>query len=366
MRIVAMVLGLIGAPIGALGVYRGWPGVQGEYLAWGIFSSLIGIAGGILALRRPGVAGILMLVSGIGGWSALIAVWIFEGLWCRVYGAPTICLAHLYFYNAYLNAGPPLFIGGALSLISCKEYQRGSIAAMVFGLIGGLVGALAVNVSALYFGGVAPRIMALGLVLPAIGITGGALSLTRPAPGGTVMLVSGTSGIVASFLGWHHFAYSVAYMFASVPLITGAALSFTAPMAYPRGSRLVMALGIGAGLLGAFGAGPAFHFRCPVLIPWTILVFLMAIGGAMLALTRPKAAGALMLLIDIAGWLVPVGMIALAWGIRLELAGIYVAGLYFLAGFLLIAGGILSFLFSRKRGASKGSFPSQHPLAGRS
>lgn len=344
MRIAAMVLGFIGGLIGILGVWHS-PWIPGEYLVWGILSSFIGIAGGTLALKKPKVSGILMLLSAMGGWSAVIAALIFEGFWYLGTHLPT-------FTFRYIIAGPLLFIGAALSLLACKEYLRGSKSAMILGLIGGLAGILAVDFSTLYFAEVAPETMALALILPAIGIAGGALALTRPASGGTVMLIAVISSILASFLGWPHFAYSGAYMLAGFPLIPGAALSLTASRGYHRVSRLVMALGITAGVLGAFGAMPAFDFRCPVMIPWTILVFLMAVGGGILALTRPKVAGTLMFLSAIAGWLAPVGMLLVGWGVGLELGGIFVAACYFLAGLLLLIGGTLALTSHNKQTAA--------------
>ncbi|MCL0029687.1 hypothetical protein M1N19_01810 [Dehalococcoidia bacterium] len=500
MRIAAMVLGLIGGLISACGVYWGWPAVGAGYLAWGILFPLIGITGGILALRRPKLSGILMLVGGTGAWSVLLAVLVFGGFYCRVYGAPRLCGPHFAFYEAftiggsplfigaglslaasrehrrasvaamalgllggligllavwdiikwvlmvyptpgeyvlwailfslmsligitgatraltrpkvsgilmalsgmggwgavigisvfygltyvgahlhflytdYLIAGPPLILGSALSFAASKEYDRGSIGAMILGLIGGFVSLLLVDVRALYFAdGMRAETIALGLLLPAIGFAGGVLALTRPALAGALMFICGVSGILAAFQDWPHHAYAMGYMYSSLPFFVGAALSFTAPGEYRRGGRLTSALGVGRGILGGFGAMPAFArrsrlilalgvaggvlggfgafsaftYQCPVMIPWTSLVFLMAVGGGILAVTRPKVGGGLMLLAAIAGWLAPVGMIALQWGIYLNWMGFYVAAFYFLAGLLLIAGGALA-LTSRK------------------
>jgi len=68
MREAAMVLGIIGGAIGILALFTALE-VLG-ILAWGILSSLMGIAGGALALTKPKVAGILMLASAISGWGA--------------------------------------------------------------------------------------------------------------------------------------------------------------------------------------------------------------------------------------------------------------------------------------------------------
>ncbi|MCL0063889.1 hypothetical protein M1N83_01590 [Dehalococcoidia bacterium] len=194
--------------------------------------------------------------------------------------------------------------------------------------------------------------IALGLLLPAIGFAGGILALTRPASAGTLMLVCGIGGILTAFLGWPHFAYSRAYMYASLPFFAGAALSLTASREYHRGRRLVLALGVTGGVLGGFGAIPAFTYQCPVMIPWTSLVFLMALGGGILALSKPKVAGRLLLLSAVGGWLAPVGMIALRWGIRLELGLFLPVAHYFLAGLLLIAGGALALNLAKERPAA--------------
>ncbi len=380
MRIAAMVLGLLGGLISAGGVYWGWPAVGGGYLAWGIAFSLIGITGGLLALRKPKLSGILMLLGGIGGWSVLLAVLVFEGLYCRVYGpAGGLCDAHFAFYKAFSFACPPLFIGATLSLAASREYHRGSTVAMVLGLIGGFVSLLLVDVRTLYFAdGMRAETIAIGLLLPAIGFAGGILALTKPASGGTLMLICGMGGILAAFLDWPHFAYAMGYTYASLPFFVGAAISFTAPgeyrlgrrptlplgigrgvlggfgaiPAFTRGSRLILALGVAGGVLGGFGSFPAFTYQCPVMIPWTSLVFLMAVGGAILALIKPKMGGRLMLLAAVAGWLAPVGMISFQWGIYLNLMGFYVAAFYFLAGLLLIAGGILALRSGKEQPAA--------------
>ncbi|MCL0065654.1 hypothetical protein M1N79_02045, partial [Dehalococcoidia bacterium] len=128
--------------------------------------------------------------------------------------------------------------------------------------------------------------------------------------------------------------------------------SLTAAGEYRRGSRLILALGVTGAVLGGFGAFPAFSFRCPVMILWTSLVFLMALGGGILALSKPKMAGRLLLLSAAAGWLAPVGMIALQWGIRLELGLLLVIAHYSLAGLLLIAGAALALNLAKERPAA--------------
>jgi len=249
MRIAAMVLGLIGGLVSALGVYWGWPGVGGEYLAWGILSSIFGIAGGILALRRPKVSGVLMLLGGMGGWSALLAVLVFEGLYCQVHGAPRLCDAHFAFYRAFIFAGSPLFIGAALSHAASKEYHRGSIAAMVLGLIGGLIGILGVWHSPWIPG----EYLVWGILSSFIGIAGGTLALKKPKVSGILMLLSamgGWSAVIAAlifegfwYLGTHLPIFTFRYIIAGPLLFIGAALSLLACKEYLRGSKSAMILG---------------------------------------------------------------------------------------------------------------------------
>jgi hypothetical protein len=82
MRIAAMVLGIIGGLIGAGGVFEAiiiWrlpAEYLAEYVAWeGLLFPIMAIGGGVLALGRPAVGGILMLVSAIGGFVAAHLHW---------------------------------------------------------------------------------------------------------------------------------------------------------------------------------------------------------------------------------------------------------------------------------------------------
>jgi hypothetical protein len=76
----------LGAPRGPLLTGRGWAG---------LLLSLLGIAGGALAISRPKIAGILMLVSALGGFIALMVGYVF--------------------------GGPLLIAGGVLALVAARE-----------------------------------------------------------------------------------------------------------------------------------------------------------------------------------------------------------------------------------------------------
>jgi len=108
MRISALILGLIGGIggfIAAIVVLSGGGigsvfGAEGAETLIGqgwaaILISLIGIIGGALALSKPTVAGILLLISGIGGF---IAIGLF-----------------------YLFGGPLLIIGGIFALVARRS-----------------------------------------------------------------------------------------------------------------------------------------------------------------------------------------------------------------------------------------------------
>ena len=109
MKIAASILGIIGG-IGGLAIsiiiiVNGYLGVglgaSGAGIRTGagwaaLILSLVGIAGGGLAISRPTPAGILMLISGVGGFIALTT------------GALTI---------GYILGGPLLIAGGVLALI---------------------------------------------------------------------------------------------------------------------------------------------------------------------------------------------------------------------------------------------------------
>lgn len=108
MKIAALVLGIVGGiggfiaaivvlVVGGLGSAFGAQGAQTIIgLGWAAIPlSLIGIVGGALALAKPRAAGILMLISGVGGFIAISA--------------------------GYLFGGPLLIVGGILALAAKKS-----------------------------------------------------------------------------------------------------------------------------------------------------------------------------------------------------------------------------------------------------
>ncbi|MBU0478161.1 hypothetical protein KKC91_06305 [bacterium] len=111
MKIAALILGILGGLAGIVGaimaLLAGGVGAALEAegastivtLGWVAFPlALLGIVGGSLAIAKPKVAGILMLISGIGGFVAVSM--------------------------GYIIAGPLLIIGGILGLIAKKEDKR--------------------------------------------------------------------------------------------------------------------------------------------------------------------------------------------------------------------------------------------------
>ena len=125
--------------------------------------------------------------------------------------------------------------------------------------------------------------------------------------------------------------------------------------------KAAMVLGIIGGAIGMFivytildwgvdfrvhlAPSAAWFFLCAA---WIFLSSLVAIGGGVLALTRPKVAGALMLasIINNAGAGV---LLALETRIPLPLIVLLIA--YFLASSFLASGGILALISSRERPA---------------
>ncbi len=111
MRVASMILGIIGGIAGFGGalfaLFVG--GVDASFSASGtssiiglgvaaIFFSLLGLVGGVLALKKPKVAGIMMLISAIGG--------VISISW------------------GYVVAFPVLLVAGILALIGQKEKNK--------------------------------------------------------------------------------------------------------------------------------------------------------------------------------------------------------------------------------------------------
>jgi len=108
MRTGAMVLGIIGGLAGIAGAFfallvgglgKAFGAAEAQTvigLGWAAIPlSLLGIVGGAMAKAKPTAAGILMLISGIGGFIAISM--------------------------GYIIAGPLLVIGGVFALIGRKE-----------------------------------------------------------------------------------------------------------------------------------------------------------------------------------------------------------------------------------------------------
>jgi len=110
MKIAALILGLIGGIAGIFGAIFAF-GVSGVGTVVGaedagslagngiaaLIASLLGIVGGAIAIAKPKIAGIFMIIAGVGG---LIAVFV-----------------------AYIIAAPLLVIGGILALVASKKQQ---------------------------------------------------------------------------------------------------------------------------------------------------------------------------------------------------------------------------------------------------
>ncbi|MCL0099174.1 hypothetical protein M1O16_05020 [Dehalococcoidia bacterium] len=126
------------------------------------------------------------------------------------------------------------------------------IAAMVLGILGGLIGAYLVTFSPWEVP--AWILLTWTLLLPVVAIAGGVLALRRPAVGGILMLVSGIAGVIAAHLYWLHPGYWLGYIFAGFLLIMGGAIALAAREKRPAARVAVMALGILGGLFGAYGA----------------------------------------------------------------------------------------------------------------
>ncbi len=122
MRKVALIIGLIGG-LGALAFPAFMFSIMTEETGEGsplsaallvlVFAlPLTGVAGGALALWKPGIAGILMLVSVVGGATLLVLYSIIIG------GGWEMLPVGL----GYIFGGPFLLAGGILTLIARKMY----------------------------------------------------------------------------------------------------------------------------------------------------------------------------------------------------------------------------------------------------
>jgi hypothetical protein len=202
-RVAARALGIFGGLIGGFGVFVAIVAIPEGLVIWGFLCSLIAIAGGVIALNRPALAGTLMLLSAVGGIGAVVMIFVL--------GTVPLCWADpgAAFIILYPFAALFLIPGGILALTSCKERPASINAAMILGIVGGLFAA----VSAL---GVSPPFMLQEreaweilmweilvpiwvLLFPVMGFTAGILALVRPKVAGILMLISGISGCVGFF-----------------------------------------------------------------------------------------------------------------------------------------------------------------------
>jgi hypothetical protein len=108
--------------------------MPGGFVIWGFLCSLMAIAGGVISLDRPTLAGILMLLSAIGSFGlAPTILFTMPGCW----GAPGVgAIMH------YLIATLVLIPGGVFALVwrAVKGPAWIIAATIVFlGIIGGLV-----------------------------------------------------------------------------------------------------------------------------------------------------------------------------------------------------------------------------------
>jgi hypothetical protein len=191
----AMGLGILGGLIGIPGVNYGIRVFPEQFVAWGFLCSLMAMAigGGMIALYKPTLGGTLMLLSGIGSLGITIRSYVF---W--------IPPAYWPFFDATFRVVHPLATillipGGALALASRRERPASIKAAMVLGIMGGLIAAWCA------LGAVPPFMLQEReawetlhriwvLLFPVMGFTAGILALARPKVAGILMLISGISG----------------------------------------------------------------------------------------------------------------------------------------------------------------------------
>jgi hypothetical protein len=311
MRKAAMVLGIMSAVF-----VGGFSVVRVLFNPWAVLLSagdlvvfVVGIVGGVLALTRPVVAGILMLATGIGG---LIAAHVFPGL----------ALFYLPIYFAF----PPLIAGGIIALTARDKQPACSVHAMGLGFLGGIIGVPGVEYGIRVF---PEQFLAWGFLcsLMAMAIAGGVIALYRPTLGGTLMLLSaiGSLGVaiapeIMPPYWWYWWPFTDAifgvYTLAAIPLIPGSALALVSRKERPASIKAAMVLGIMGGLIAtlcALMARPPFMLQDieaweTLRLIWVLLFPVMGFTAGILALARPKVAGILMLISGIIGY---VGFFAL-------------------------------------------------------
>jgi hypothetical protein len=316
-----------------------WTGV---FFPGGFVVLVVGIVGGVLAaLTKSVVAGILMLVTGIGGF---IAAYVFFGR----------ALFYLPTFVAFLLLIP----GGIIALTARDKQPACSVHAMGLGILGGIIASGGVEYSIRVW---PEQFVSWGFLsaLTASAIAGGAAALYRPTLGGTLMLLSAIGSLGITIMGYvpgvqppdWPFAiaeFRVMYPLATILLIPGGALALASRKERPASIKAAMVLGIMGGLIAAWCALMA---RPPFMLQeteawetlrriWVLLFPVMGFTAGILALARPKVAGILMLISGISGY---VGFFALDQSFY---------DLFFLCGpggLLLVIGGVLLLAGRKKR-----------------
>jgi hypothetical protein len=338
MRKAATVLGIMSAFFSGYSVVEALlnPWMVGRVVLFaGSFVVLVvGIVGGVLALTRPVVAGILMLVTGIGGF---IAAYVFFGR--TLFYLPTFVALLL------------LIPGGIIALTARDKQPACSVHAMGLGILGGIIASGGVEYSIRVW---PEQFVSWGFLsaLMASAIAGGAAALYRPTLGGTLMLLSAIGSLGITIMGYvpgvrppdWPFAiteFRVMYPLATILLIPGGALALASRTERPASIKAAMVLGIMGGLIAAWCAlmaSPPFMLQEreaweTLRRIWVLLFPVMGFTAGILALARPKVAGILMLISGISGY---VGFFALDQSFY---------DLFLLCGpggLLLVIGGILA------------------------
>ena len=182
-RVAAGVLGILGGVMNALTVPIPWLAIESTLV------SLMAMGGGIFALKRPGVGGILMLLA-----TAIVTIPVMWWGW-----GP---------FGTYIL--PLMFLGGLLALTSAltsDKKRAGIYVAMTLGIIGGLLAVLCTLMAHMAPPGwVEPFILLRGqevlafwiwvFLFPGMGLLGGILVLAKPKLAGILMLTSGIIGPV--------------------------------------------------------------------------------------------------------------------------------------------------------------------------
>ncbi|MCL0082491.1 hypothetical protein M1O14_02015 [Dehalococcoidia bacterium] len=346
-----------------------------EILTLGVVLSLLGIGGGILGLVKHRVGRVLMLASGTGGVSVpFVLFW--RGMEWTIRPFPVFAI---------------LVVGasGALLLVTWKKPSRARMAALVLGIIAGLMSATAAQIT---IGRIGEEFAGLSPFFTLIGIVGGILALGRPRTACVLMVIAGIGCFLAAgissllLLAYPEFDFDLIYLLFMVPAWVDSILMLKLPvLAYSLSGILFIAGGMlslasarvrpaatyVALLLASFGAllailcAPLVHMplmwatpfvmlkRAGLIPEWIILywvwVLLFPIMGSVavvLVLGRQKLAGILMLTSAISGFT----------GLLIFLIPFDELPLVSLPGSLLLAlGGAFALLSARKQPKERAS-----------